>query len=224
MELSDKKIDELLNTIPAWKKAVFDHLGIIIYPGSGIKYDMLSACGAAYMDCPNISLSDPIEKIVSEIENMDVYKYQLKNIKIGRTHKADLFWAIYYKIINGNKYIGTEDHIFGLRAIDGPRPTAAVTLNSSGKKHRDESSYTDTQGEIWFDTSICGYDQYPLNYNLKQTDTLEALTNFVAKDFKVFLENWENPSVLTLSYEKDAEYKIPVTYEEIIRSYSMLQY
>ena len=206
---------------PLWQRIVFEKTGVIVLPKGQEQHNwiLVSACGYADLgddiDSGNgFCTVEAINDLITYIESMDAYNCALKNIKIYNYYKADLFWAIYKRILSVNSYRETEqfdypdgNQVFGMRAIWGLK-------GSDWHGTRD--------GDLWFDMSACGVDTLS-GIEVEEADirSMNGVVDLVADQLEFYDDLLEEAK---LKYHKNEEYPVPVTYEEVLSGYRNIRY
>lgn len=200
-----------------WKKRVYELLGVVLVPEDD--FMLCSSCGYAYLtdytesDDGEIEITS-IESLVDYISRMPVYKFGLSDCDLGPFRKSELFWAVYYKVLIPNHYQDNPRNlVFGLRRIEGPA-------------FRDATYNLWSDKEIWFDTSVCGADELTESViRLDDDITLDALVDQFADIIKRAREkNDFDNTVPPFQYCRDAQFFVPLTYEEVLESMEILDY
>lgn len=223
----DKLQDLLTIEDTSWQKSVFNQTGLIVLPSpkGQSSWELISSCGIGSLDDDaeyhwvngrdNTSYCEisNVEQLIKYIKEMDTYQSRLKNICLGLFYKSDLFWAIYARILSLNTYNDyPEESVYGLRAIEGPGSTCV-----------NNSNYPNL---LWFDTSVCGCNELPgIVVHLKKNDELSAVVTDVANQIREFreIQDWDD-SYPSFSYNPDAPFFVPSSYNEVLSASKLIRY
>ena len=219
----------LISEDPLWQRRVFAETGVAVLPWEKGKpyWELISSCGLADLeddseyawkngkdvstDCVISSVND----LISYIMQMVSYSTVLKDVDLGGYRKSELFWAIYYRILNQNRYPDDDPYmsgrpIFGMKQIVGPGCT-------SGNVEKDA---------LWFRASMVDVDELGvIEISTQEYPSFNQVMNAFAEDLRGV---WESLDMDTLTdgfkYDSELRVIIPSSYDEVINSRNMIRF
>ena len=206
---------------PKWQRRVFDETGVVVLPVSKNHpyWELVSSCGSAdlsddseYLQINGIEVPDyyaisNAEELIAYITGMETYQHALKDLDLGGFYKSDLYWSIYSRILNLNRY--PEDYdpfmggspIFGLKQIVGP---GCSWMGIS-------------PDDLWFRASMVGIDECGvITLSIAQKPSLDEIVDAFAdvlQTFEMEMEFKYNPHIKAI---------VPKSYEDVLNSWKMI--
>lgn len=200
---------------PNWQEAIFEQTGVAVLPEGKKQHEwaLLSRCGGSFdldfdTDEGDTVTIESIHDLAEYICGMELYRKMLADSSYGQFTKSELFWALQSRVVQQNKYVGSCDCIYGIKAI---------------------LDMTDGMTELV--ASVCGVDDLPgMQLQITPEASLAgALDQFAAQieaAHKELVETGSIPSeeVGAFVYSSTAESVIPDSLNQTIRAVNALPY
>lgn len=200
---------------PNWQEAIFEQTGVAVLPEGKKQHEwaLLSRCGGSFdldfdTDEGDTVTIESIHDLAEYICGMELYRTMLADSSYGQFTKSELLWALQSRLVQQNKYIGSNDCIYGIKAI----------LDMA-------------DGTTELVSSVCGVDDLPgmqlqITAETSLEDAVEQFAVQMEAAHKELLETGSISSeeVSAFVYSSAAESTIPDTMRQTIKAVNALPY